>query len=121
MARSEGTSCLRTDFLRWLDLQTSFYVIYEAALLLETSAYEYLDRTLLVVASKELRLQRVLIRDPQRSAKEVLHIMSTQLSNQKARSLVSSKDIIKNDNRSLLTPRVLSLHQKIIADLSADK
>ena len=112
---------VRANFQSWLERQKTPYVLYEAALLLETAAYKQLDRTLLVVAPKSLRLRRVLSRDPRRSAAEVRRIMSTQISEEQALSLISPEHTLRNDEHNLLTPKVLSLHQKIIADMSALK
>jgi len=51
------------DFKDWVRQQKTPYVVKEAAILFETGGYKQTDFTLLVVAPKTLRLQRVMRRD----------------------------------------------------------
>ena len=106
---------VRAAFRNWLEQQSSLYVLYEAALLFEEGVYKELNRTLLVVAPRSLRLQRVLARDPQRSAAEVRQIMRTQMPERQALALTDSEHTLRNNERSLLIPQILRIHQKIIA------
>ena len=59
---------VRKDFNRWAELQDKVpYVIEEAAILFESGAHTAMDYTVLVHAPEELRIRRVVERDPQRS------------------------------------------------------
>lgn len=51
------------DFDKWLEKQTSPYVIKEAAILFETGGYKNVDATLLITAPETLRINRVIDRD----------------------------------------------------------
>lgn len=51
------------DFLQWKSLQKTPYVLYEAAILFEKGGYKKCDKTLLITAPREVRIQRVMDRD----------------------------------------------------------
>ena len=51
------------DANRWIQQQTSPYIVKEAALLFESDAYKYLDKIVGVSAPTELRLTRAMDRD----------------------------------------------------------
>ncbi|GAB5528524.1 MAG: hypothetical protein Roseis3KO_03010 [Roseivirga sp.] len=56
------------DFAAWVSThQNHPYLIKEAALIFEGGSYKQLDRVINVSATREMRLQRVLLRDLQRS------------------------------------------------------
>ncbi|MGB3144750.1 MAG: dephospho-CoA kinase [Maribacter sp.] len=69
---------VRKDFLKWADTQESEYVLQETALLFENNAQKLYDRTILVTAPQELRLERLLKRD-ESSKEELLARMDNQL------------------------------------------
>ena len=98
------------DYRNWLTQQiTSNYVIKEAALIFEAGTCKELDKVVVVHASEELRIQRVLHRDPQRSAQQVKGIMNNQLA---AEEKLSRADyIIMNDEKQLVIPQIISLHR----------
>lgn len=52
-----------SDFARWAAVQSSPYVLKEAAILFENNAYKNCDQVILVTAPQELRIQRVVHRD----------------------------------------------------------
>ncbi len=54
---------VRADFERWCAEQHTALVFNEAAILFETGAYKQFDATVLVVASHEIRIQRIMERD----------------------------------------------------------
>ena len=69
------------DFELWAASHRSKpYVIKEAALLVESGSYKLLDFLINVTAPIDLRIARVLSRDPHRSRQDVLDIISNQLS-----------------------------------------
>lgn len=84
------------------------YVLKEAALLFESTSYQMCDRTLMVAAPFELRMQRILERDKITLA-EAKSRDSKQFSQEK--KLALANDVICNDNTQLVIPQVLALHQ----------
>ncbi len=108
------------DFQRWLlDHSQTPYVIKEAALMIESGSYKSLDYLVTVSAPEEIRLSRVLKRDPQRDRQQIMNIMSNQIS--EAQRIEKSDFVLHNDQHQLLIPQVLELHQKFSdsADLRA--
>ncbi|HPF11926.1 MAG TPA: dephospho-CoA kinase [Flavobacteriaceae bacterium] len=55
---------VRHHFKRWLLKQEGPYCIKEAAILMENGGYKECDYTILVTAPKEIRIQRILKREP---------------------------------------------------------
>ncbi len=102
-----------SDFKEWVSLnQSSPYLLKEAALLFETVSYKQLDRTICVLASEKVRLQRVLLRDPQRAKSQVENIMSQQTNDQERKGL--SDYLIINESDEMLIPQVMKVHEKIL-------
>ncbi|MCX7637402.1 MAG: dephospho-CoA kinase [Cyclobacteriaceae bacterium] len=100
-----------SDYENWLQTQLGKpYVIKEAALLFESGSYRNLDYTVLVVAPVEVRLRRVLQRDPFRTEKQIRDIMARQLPEDEAKKLAGF--IIQNDDVHPVLPQVLALHQQ---------
>ncbi|MEQ8424332.1 MAG: dephospho-CoA kinase, partial [Cyclobacteriaceae bacterium] len=68
--------CVGRDYANWVSQQSeSKYVIKEAALLIESGSAKELNHLVVVFAPKELRVQRVLKRDPHRSPTEIENII----------------------------------------------
>ena len=104
------------DFREWLEQQSNVsYVIKEAALIFESGSYKTLDKSIVVTAPEELRIQRVLKRDSQRSREQVESIISKQLTDKEKISLTDY--VILNDNKTLLTPQVLKVHDFLTKSL----
>ncbi|MGN8069613.1 dephospho-CoA kinase [Mucilaginibacter sp. 22184] len=100
-------------FDNWiLHIKDAPYVIKEAALLFESDSYKMCDRSLLVSAPLENRIARVIQRD---------HITRTEVESREARQFTEEKkkqlanDIIINDDRQLVIPQVLALHEQYLA------
>ncbi|MBB6127102.1 dephospho-CoA kinase [Mucilaginibacter lappiensis] len=105
-------------FDNWVsNIHSAPYVIKEAALLFESDSYKMCDRSLLVSAPLKNRIARVIQRD---------HISRTEVESREARQFTEEKkkelanDVIVNDDRQLVIPQVLALHQQYLA-LAADK
>lgn len=99
------------DYQNWVSQHLGLkYVIKEAALLIESGSAEKLDHLIVVFAPQELRIQRVLRRDPQRKQTEVENIMKNQLNDEQRRKRADS--IIINDETHLVIPQVLELHER---------
>lgn len=97
-------------FDNWLAQQSADvpYVMKEAAILFESGSYKLCDRSLMVSAPLELRMQRILKRDNITRA-EAESRNAKQFSEEKKISLAD--DLIVNDNTQLVIPQVLALHQ----------
>lgn len=101
-----------TDFEQWLTLhQQAPMVVKEAAIMFESDAYKSLDKIITVFAPEEIRLQRVLKRDPQRTESEVSAIMSNQFPEEKKLKLADY--VIFNDDKHLVIPQVIQLYQTL--------
>jgi dephospho-CoA kinase len=103
---------VREDYTRWLtDHRDDLYVIREAALLVETGQQSQLDAILVVVAPVQVRMARTLGRDPQRTQEQIEAIMSRQMSDEE--KIKHADHIIVNDNKTLVVPQVLALHNRL--------
>ena len=102
------------DFTRWVALHDSSPVLLkESALIFETSSYTELDQVILVLSPSALRIKRVLARDLHRDKKDIEAIISRQLPATEISLLAHFT--IKNDEKNLLLPQVLSIHKALIA------
>ncbi len=99
---------------QWLTQQDAPYVIKEAAILVETGGYKSLDFLILVTAPAVLRQQRVMHRDGV-SAAEVQARMKRQLPEEEKAKHAHA--IIHNDEKQLLLPQVVTLHEQLVQDV----
>lgn len=98
------------DFDAWLDeKKQSPYVLKEAAILFESGAYHNVDVTVLVIAPKETRVDRVSKRDGS-SREEIIQRMNNQWTQERKAKLADH--IINNDGTQFLIPQVLELHRR---------
>jgi dephospho-CoA kinase len=96
-------------FDNWVLLQTNVpYVLKEAALLFESDSYKMCDRTVIVTAPLDVRIQRVIGRDGI-TADEVKSRNDRQFTEDK--KLALANDVIINDDTQLVIPQVLKLHE----------
>jgi dephospho-CoA kinase len=103
---------VRKDYRRWVSGRTGVpYVVEEAAILFESGAQQFLDMSVLVYAPRELRVGRVIARDGV-EREEVLRRISHQMDEKEKRDLAD--EVIINDNRRMLVPQVVALHEKIV-------
>jgi len=94
------------DFNSWVASNLNDkYLFKESALLFETGAFRHLDKTILISADKDLRINRVLERDVDRSKKEIENIISKQIDEYEASKLADV--ILYNNQDDLLLPRVI--------------
>jgi dephospho-CoA kinase len=101
------------DTERWLDQnQEATYVVREAALLIESGAYLRVDKVLLVTAPEELRIKRVLARDPHRLREEIRKIIATQIPEEEKKKVADV--VVYNDETQLLVPQILQLHNQFL-------
>lgn len=98
------------DFNSWLTLQTSVYVIKEAAILFETAAEDQFDYILTVTAPEAIRIQRIIERD-QISLTKIKAVISNQL--QDSEKTVKSDFVIHNTDFNDTKNKVYEIHNKI--------
>jgi dephospho-CoA kinase len=102
------------DYKRWVEKHRNYpYVIKEAALLFEAGSDKLLDKVIVVHAPEELRIQRVIARDPHRSKDQVRAIMSKQMP--ETQKMEKADFIIVNDEKELVVPKVLELHNQFLS------
>lgn len=99
------------DFEEWKNAQTAAYVIYEAAILLETGGQSRCDWVILVTSNLDKRIQRLQKRD-QSTVAEIDARLKHQWSDEKKRSLTDFE--IKNDDLSSTKEQVRNIHEIIL-------
>lgn len=96
---------------KWMNAQTTPYVIKEAALMFESAASAHLDYVIGVFAPQHLRLQRVMHRDNV-TKEDVLARMNNQIDETIKMKLCDF--VIVNDEQQAVLPQVLALHEKLL-------
>lgn len=100
-----------SHFETWVSLQTSPYVIKEAAILFESGANKTVDLVIGVVAIPEIRMERVMKRDSM-NRETVQKIMELQLSNE---ALISKCNyIVTNNGDESLIEQVLKINVELL-------
>lgn len=97
-------------FERWVSKQKASYCIKEAAILFENQGFKSCDATILVIAPKALRIERVLLRDTI-TKEQILDRMKHQWED--AEKIPLADYIIENTDVSLTKKAVSSLHKKL--------
>jgi dephospho-CoA kinase len=98
---------VKNDFTKWSKKQRAHYVIYEAALMIESGTYKLLDKIIVVTAPLEQRIARVCERDKVDKEKVLVRI-NNQLSQEDM--LKYADYMITNDGKMSLISQVLELH-----------
>jgi dephospho-CoA kinase len=107
---------VKEDFENWCNTvsPTNKYIIQEAAILFESNFDKYVDKTILVIAPENIRLERVIKRDSI-SKEEVLKRMANQWDEERKVKLADF--LINNNDKELLIPQLIEIHKKIINDI----
>ena len=100
------------DAETWMQLQKTPYAIKEAALIFEANAQQHLDYVIGVTSPADLRLKRVMERDGI-AAEKVQARMDKQMNEEE--KMKRCDFIIYNDEKQLLIPQVVALHEKLVA------
>jgi dephospho-CoA kinase len=102
------------DFDLWIKLNEhkAPYLVKEAALLLESGTADQLDAIAVVHAPDELRIRRVMERDPQRGKDQIKNIISNQMSQDEMMKRASF--LIDNSGKQLLIPQIVVVNSSII-------
>ena len=102
---------VRNDFENWCLLYNNEpYVIQEAAILFESGFYKLFDKTIVVICSEEIIVQRVMERD---EVEEVA--VRERMKNQwrQEEKMKFANYVISNDNEQLVIPQVLEIHREL--------
>jgi dephospho-CoA kinase len=99
-------------FNRWKSKQRFPYCIKEAAILFENGGYKNCDMNILVMAPKEIRIKRLLLRDGSSEA-DIESRMSNQWSDAKKKELADI--IIMNTDLTQTQKQVNKIHNMLIS------
>jgi dephospho-CoA kinase len=103
------------DYLNWVSENVNqSYILREAALLFESGSYRSVDKMIVVSAPEEIKVRRILLRDPQRTEDDIRKIMQSQWPEKE--KLDRADYIIHNDDQHMVIPQVLALHQTFSAE-----
>ena len=101
------------DYNHWLvQYFDKPYVIKEAALIYEAGSWKGLDKVIVVSSPEDLRMKRVLSRDPHRTAKDIQSIFRNQMPEEE--KLKRADFVIINDESQLVIPQILRLHEQFV-------
>lgn len=99
------------DAKEWIEIQNAPYIIKEAALLFESGAHTFLDHVIGVNSPEHLRIARIMKRD-KISLEEILNRVNKQMKEEEKMRLCDF--IIINNEKQMLIPQVLALHQQFL-------
>ena len=106
---------VKKDFNSWVIHNSNEKILFkESALLLESGAYKELDKIILIVSDKNLRVSRVLNRDQKRSKKEIESIIDKQIDEVDA--IKYADIVIDNNHKKMLLPSVIKEIEKLIVE-----
>ena len=106
---------VKKDFKNWVKENSNNKILFkESALLIESETYKELDKIILIIADKGLRVSRVLARDKNRSKKEIDAIIDNQIDEKEATK--QADIIIENDQKNMLLPKVIKCLDKLLKE-----
>jgi dephospho-CoA kinase len=97
---------VRTGYEQWASEQTGPYSLMEAAILFETGYAARFDKTIVVAADRQTRIDRVCKRDGV-PAEDVIRRMNNQQAQEELMKLADY--IIYNDDNVLVLPQILQI------------
>lgn len=101
------------DYRLWLTAhEESKYLIREAALLFEAGLDTSMAKMVVVCAPEDLRIRRVLVRDPHRNEEEIRRIMKNQWPDEE--KIKKADYLVYNNDQQLVIPQVLRLHDTFL-------
>jgi len=106
---------VKDDYLHWLAQQATAYTIHESALLIESSFAGLMDQVILVIASEEVRIIR-LMNSRGLSRDESLRRIATQMSDEDKK--IFADHIIINDEKTGLIKQCIELHHELLREIS---
>jgi len=106
---------VKKDFKNWVINNSNEKILFkESALLFESGAYKELDKIILIVSDKNLRISRVLNRDKLRKKKEIESIIDKQINEVDA--IKYADLVINNNHKKMLLPSVIREIEKLMLD-----
>jgi len=102
-------------FAKWTLIQSTPYVIMEAAILFESGASVVVDKIATVVAPVEQRMKRVVLRN-KLSQEQVMERMRNQIDDEER--IRQSDFIISNSENDMIIPSILKIHNEILTFLN---
>lgn len=99
------------NFEEWKKIQTGKYVVYEAAILFEKGGYKKCDKTLLITAPLEVKLERIMARDGS-SREEIQARMNNQWPDEKKAKMANF--ILSNIDLDETRREVRKIHQMML-------
>lgn len=88
------------------------YTLKEAALLVQSGSYKYLDKLIVVTAPESLRIQRILTRNPSMTIDDIKRRLSAQMEEEE---LAKYADwVITNDGTKSIIAQVYKIHQSLL-------
>lgn len=103
--------CVKNDSKAWTEKHSHVpYVVKEAALMFESGSASEMDLMVLVYAPENIRIERVMMRDPHRSVADIKAIIARQMKEEEKIKLADV--LLKNDEQRLLIPQILKLHER---------
>lgn len=106
---------IKKDFEDWCNIQNSPYIVKESAILFESGGNIGLDKVICVFAPLEIRIKRILKRDPHRSIEDINSIIDMQLSDDEKIKL--SNYVIINDNIQDLHTQIIEIDKIILKQI----
>mgnify|MGYP001319644883 FL=1 len=104
---------VKEDFHFWIKKNSNNdYLVKESALIIESESYKELDFLIYVSAERNIRIKRVLQRDQEKNEDDIVKIIKTQMDVKKAINFCD--EVIDNNEKNLLLPKVLKIHKKIL-------
>lgn len=104
-------------FKKWESIQTSPYVIMEAAILFESGAVNLVDRVATVIAPAEERIERV-IRRNNLSRDQVIERINSQMDDEER--IRKSDYVILNSDTDMIIPSILKIHEDLLMLINTD-
>ncbi len=103
-----------SHYTDWQKNQKTRYTLKETALLFELDLQKRLDKVIVVYTPLDLRYERILKRDKQRSKVDIQNIMNKQKDD---KSKISLSDwIIYNDETKPVLSQILQIHDHLLLD-----
>lgn len=99
------------DFEHWKNKQNASYVLKEAAILIESGSYKNCDQIIVVVASKDIRVKRIIARD-KLSEKQIYERINNQISDKER--LNYANFTIHNNGTENVSDQINIIHQNLI-------
>jgi dephospho-CoA kinase len=98
-------------FRKWTLIQSTPYVIMEAAILFESGASSVVDKIATVVAPVEQRVKRIILRN-MLSEEQVMERMRNQIDDEER--IRKSDFVINNSENDMIIPSILKIHNEIL-------